>query len=148
MKFKSHHIVCVVSLALIFQNCSKKCEVWSSPDNYRNIYLHFYSRVDSSYIDTLIFARVYGEGSGTDLVGDDNYYGLPINLHLDSMTYIFSKSNTFDSLVFKYNRELEFISEECGYGIKITDLEIKSTSFTDISRLYRAGYDWGLSIYL
>lgn len=117
-------------------NSCKECQ----DDQEPTIFLNFYEN-DSSYsafnnvVDT-VFSSVRVINNRKEIQSANGGYHLPINLHQDSVTYVFRTGNIYDTLTLTYHRNFLY-ENNCGFEHQLSNFRIiEPTSFDSVSFLY------------
>ncbi|MEO9806348.1 MAG: DUF6452 family protein [Reichenbachiella sp.] len=116
-----------------------------------NIEIQFYSSEDS----TAQFMKFVGVTErSTDSVfytSKDSLSNFTLNLNPNTsqLTYVFQTATAIDTLTISYNKQLEWLSEECGPTFFYSELEVLGSSFTyDLtSKFIDVSIDENIKIY-
>lgn len=121
-KYNFYHIAAVLT-ALLFSSCTQERQPCITPKYASLILKTVRLNASGSVVDTPMPAAVFGAitDSGTKgiIFPRSATFSLSLSPVSDSCRWIFAPDTTTgtlaDTITFKYNRQLEFISNACGY---------------------------------
>ena len=122
-------LLCLVVFLLTACQGDEVCEDQTSNDLRLRFYLAGAETESPISIDSLI---IFGLGNEHDLIynGEDavSLAGLPMDPGSDSCGFVLVAGNRRDTLMISYNREVHFLSAECGFTMFFHILEKEYTS--------------------
>jgi hypothetical protein len=119
-------------LAFILNSCSTPC---TQLTENRSIKLGFFQIKANNIVDTTVKkVYIYIRKDTMFYKGIDPASKVSLELDQNSDTSIFyfktdsSKSNTIDTLIFTYQKQIQLISSECGFNTVFTSLNLENYS--------------------
>jgi hypothetical protein len=125
----------------LFSDCAPDCIADKAPF----VSVTFRNKGDYSSIKSI------SPEADIDIGLNTHYFSLPISLHHDQLSYVFSNSTRSDTLTFAYKRNFKFQSTRCGYGVIIENLRlIKPISYRNADvKSFSSSFSpsYGITIY-
>ncbi len=124
-----YYIFLVVILAIVFGRCETS-DICLSNQNATQAGLYSaYSTTDKDTVLTDLY--VLGIGREDSLLYDSvalNKLFLPLSMHADTTAFMIKVKTLTDTIWFVYNRDLTYVSGDCGMAV---DIELDTIWFTD-----------------
>ena len=115
-----YYIIITVILAILFGRCESS-DLCLSNQNSAQVGLYSaYSTTDKDTVLTDLY--VLGVGREDSLLYDSVYLNkmfLPLSMHTDTTTYLVKVKTLLDTIWFVYNRDLTYVSGDCGMAVEI-----------------------------
>ncbi len=129
MKFKNRYIAYLLCFITV-SSCLHKTECDETVNSSAK--LGFYGIVNKKAVSmTYDNVTVYGLSSDSLIYNDvDSVRSvtLPMNHSADSCIFVMRVESVTDTLMFRYTRKLEFISENCGFSTEFRLTELETTN--------------------
>lgn len=134
MKYKFRHFALLSLVFILIGACSEEpdCDL-EQPYDVVNIVFYDLETEDE---DRIKFDQVVVSGSDSifyDRADTLSRFQLPLNPSTDTVAFFFLTGLITDSIVIKYDRKLDWLSEECGPFFSYDNLMILAHSFDSLN---------------